>query len=323
MVKLHQRESQKHRSQQTQQDEVRANGPNKSRQNVRVVGTRQVQRNVDKSIGVSARLVELPPLSLLGLEDEEEFVPDYSPMHTPPRSPPRSDNESAQPGGLTPVPDSPPQPTEPSGGLTPPQDPPVKKEFRIATFGVQKLARSFRWKNGGANAMHDAWQKTANGAPRAVDRAHVTNALLNRWGTPDVLIDARCFRPPPRDWTGRHMGFSHEITRRLINDEPTFSTMWRRAMEEIDRAAGGLTPVNIAVYCRAGEKRSVSIAWLLNESLRQHGGWTEVEPIDHLCEEFWGRKTCAGRGCQECNIHSEAHERLVARMRSLMVADRV
>ena len=94
-------------------------------------------------------------------------------------------------------------------------------------------------------------------------------------------------------------------------------------MEEIDRAAGGLTPVNIAVYCRAGEKRSVSIAWLLSESLRQHGGWTEVEPIDHLCEEFWGRKTCAGRGCQECNIHSEAHERLVARMRSLMVADRV
>ena len=28
-----------------------------------------------------------------------------------------------------------------------------------------------------------------------------------KWRAPDVFIDARCFRPPPPGWTGKHMVF--------------------------------------------------------------------------------------------------------------------
>ena len=82
-------------------------------------------------------------------------------------------------------------------------------------------------------------------------------------------------------------------------------------MKDISDFAGGVTPVNIVVYCRAGEKRSVSIAWLLGKCLQQHAGGEMVEPINHLCSTFWGRRTCAGFRCSECDLSSASHASLV------------
>ena len=85
------------------------------------------------------------------------------------------------------------------------------------------------------------------------------------------------------------------MSQRLVEDVDAFQPMWQKAITQIPESAGGVTPVNIAVFCRAGEKRSVSIAWMLSASLRLHLGWEEAEPIDHLCRAFWGRKTSAGK----------------------------
>ena len=99
---------------------------------------------------------------------------------------------------------------------------------------------------------------------------------------------------------------------RLVEDKK-FQPMWRKALQQIRECAGGLTPVNIAVFCRAGEKRSVSIAWMLSASLQKHLGWEEAEPIDHLCRIFWGRRTCAGQNCKECDLLDQLHEDLIVK----------
>ena len=86
--------------------------------------------------------------------------------------------------------------------------------------------------------------------------------------------------------------------------------MWSGLMADISASVGGLTPVNIVVYCRAGEKRSVAISWLWAEALEMHTGGKMVEPIQHLCKRFWKRRTCAGVGCDECTI-GRRHKQLV------------
>ena len=178
-------------------------------------------------------------------------------------------------------------------------------EFRIATFGVAKLYQVHDGPD--ARGIYDAWRPTRGGAPAPIDRTLIVNALANIWGVPDVLCDARCFRPPPhnaRDTTSGHCGYSYEMTRKLIHDDSIiFHGMWSDLMANISaNVEYGLTPVNIVVYCRAGEKRSVSIAWLLAEALEMHAGGKMVEPIQHLCKRFWGRRTCAAVGCDECTI---------------------
>ena len=137
---------------------------------------------------------------------------------------------------------------------------------------------------------------------------------------PDVVIDARCFKPPPRDWTDKHMGYSLTMSLRLVEDAQVFEPMWRKALQEIRESAGGLTPVNIAVFCRAGEKRSVSIAWMLSALLQKHVGWEEVEPIDHLCRIFWGRRTCAGVNCSECDLTDGDHQNMIGHMSKYIMA---
>ena len=87
-----------------------------------------------------------------------------------------------------------------------------------------------------------------------------------------------------------------------------------------EESVGGVTPIDIVVFCRAGEKRSVSIAWLLSECLRRHAGWEEVEPIDPLCSCFWVRKTCGGVNCQECNLASGRHLELVEKLEPYFVS---
>ena len=72
--------------------------------------------------------------------------------------------------------------------------------------------------------------------------------------------------------------------------------------------------MTIAVFCRAGEKRSVSIAWMMSVCLQKHLGWQEVEPIDHVCRVFWGRMACAGVNCAECDMADGAHQSMITRM---------
>ena len=96
---------------------------------------------------------------------------------------------------------------------------------------------------------------------------------------------------------------------RLIKN-PKFDEVWATAMMQIRDRIGCLTPVCIAVFCRAGEKRSVSIAWLISNVLRRLN-WTEVDATSHLCSRFWGRKTCGGTNCKECDTQSREHSRLV------------
>ena len=114
------------------------------------------------------------------------------------------------------------------------------------------------------------------------------------------------------------MGYSLTMSQRLVEDVRAFQPMWREAMKEIHVSAGGVTPVNIAVFCGAGEKRSVSIAWMLSASLQKHLGWEEAEPIDHLCRIFWGRRTCAGMHCTECDLTDELHQDMIVQMARYM-----
>ena len=73
-------------------------------------------------------------------------------------------------------------------------------------------------------------------------------------GGPDVIIDARCFRPPPRDWTDKHIGYSLTMSRRLVQDVGFFQLMWFEAIAKNRAASSGLTPVNIAVFLQGGRE---------------------------------------------------------------------
>ena len=72
---------------------------------------------------------------------------------------------------------------------------------------------------------------------------------------------------------------------------------------------------NIVVFCRAGEKRSVSICWMLEAVLARLGYHKEAEPY-HSCRRLWGRKTCAAVGCRECDVRRPEHGALVRQIMS-------
>ena len=149
--------------------------------------------------------------------------------------------------------------------------------------------------------MRDLWWPTKGGAPRTIPPDLVEQALEECWRRPDVILDARCFRPDKRDWTNQHMGFSITLIKNLI-EKGEFDGFWNAALVDIFSRLGGVIP---------GEKRSVSVAWMLSESLKEQGV-IEVEPPVHLCSRFWGRKTCAGRNCEERDTDSREHEAVIA-----------
>ena len=314
-----------------------------------------VQRNVDKQIGVSTSLIEL---TAGGVTPEDPSPPgtpksdvDWSP--SPERRPVIKDvppNKAPEPasgsggasssagaagsgGASSSAGAAGSSPAAASGGVTPKAagsgDAPMK-QFRIATWGVQKLSHAFDGKNNAANDMLDAWEPTRGGPPQPVDLALINNALMDVWGVPDVVIDARAFRPPKIKRHGHHIGHSLKLSWQLVNTQPTFGEMFKESLVLINeihaarvnnmrtKGTGGVTPVNITVFCRAGEKRSVSIAWMLSEALKQHAGWQEAEPINHLCSRFWARKTCGGRDCAECDLTDDGHQDLVQSLEGMM-----
>ena len=262
-----------------------------------------VQRNQNRTIGVKTTLVELPPVP----EEYNEDVGDYD------RISPSVSSAGESEAGVSPGEEVLPRPP---GGVTPePKMRQGKFEFKIATFGCEQLAKVENWRNTAANDLRNEWLHTRGKAPKPFDERMIQAALANCWERPDVIVDARCFRPPPYDQgTGAHMGHSYELSKRLIDDDRIFRVLWRDALRQIHGHAGGLRPVNIAFFCRAGEKRSVGIAWMLSAALRQHLGWIEAAPVRHLCDRLWTRKTCAGWQCHECDLQSPWHAELIQRL---------
>ena len=56
----------------------------------------------------------------------------------------------------------------------------------------------------------------------------------------------------------------------------------------------------VAMYCRAGDHRSVGIGELLCAALQQET-LVEAPPVLHLCEFLWYRRHC--RHCAQCRAH--------------------
>ena len=48
----------------------------------------------------------------------------------------------------------------------------------------------------------------------------------------------------------------------------------------------------------------------MSECLKLHG-WQEEREIQHLCRRLWGRRTCGGYRCDECNVGSATHKAMV------------
>ena len=154
-----------------------------------------VQRNVGKVIGCKTTLFKFKDEPSSNKEDEEE---EESPNWG--GSPPPSPRSSVLSGGVTPKSDEE-EEEPPAGGVTP------TLKFKIATFGLEKLAHLSKWKNLAANELYAAWFPSKGKAPVPIAKNLIINAVKDSFGVPDVFIDARCFKPPPRDWTDSHMVF--------------------------------------------------------------------------------------------------------------------
>ena len=194
--------------------------------------------------------------------------------------------------------------------LMPPPPAPADR-FSICTFGVEKLHHACRKRNAAAKILHDEWLPTKGKAPGKVRPELVEDALESLWHKPHVVVDARVFRPDKRIWTDGHTGYSYTLCARLVDhpDWPEFIQRVCRMLSVAHRDAYP-DPLRIAVFCRAGEKRSVSVAFILHEVLKARG-WVPVEQIAHLCSRFWPRRTCAALNCQECDAKSESHRKLI------------
>jgi hypothetical protein len=255
-----------------------------------LLAERRVQRNIGKSIGVACTELRFddPAAGVTAAPEPETFIPDYG--------------EAVD---------------DPS---------PVIPSFFVSTFGVAKLAPACDHLNAAANHLCELWEPTRNQAPRPFSEEAIANALTScNLQRPDVVLDARVFLDPRRgDATKAHIGTSHLILRSVIQHS-AFEGYWLKVIQQIKMQSrrfrgdtGGVTPmpVHVTVFCRAGEKRSVAVAWLIQEVLRRKG-WIEARPAAHLCRRFWRRKTCAGlQGCPQCNTQSAAHAAIVEEVMS-------
>ena len=195
--------------------------------------------------------------------------------------------------------------------------------FFVSTFGVAKLAPACDNNNAAANQLYAVWEPTRNRAPQAFSRR-------NNWQCLDRVqfAEARCcfgrqgFLDRRRgDETNAHIGHSHLILRSVI-EHTAFRGYWQDVQRQIELQSrrfrdsamlGGLTPrpAHVTVFSRAGEKRSVAVAWLIQQVLLRKG-WVERRRVQHLCRKFWRRKTCAGlQACTQCNTQSAAHAAIV------------
>ena len=179
----------------------------------------------------------------------------------------------------------------------------VRPTIYISTWGTSNLAGATRHQNEAALYIE---RKTADrrGAPKHVSDQEALNALAmtgHQWARlPTVVLDARAFYDPERSADTRwHIGTHPTIIARLL-DNKVFSQWWNEAAEKCSQlmAIAPGPAVHVSVFCRAGEKRSVACAAVL-EVVFKRLGFT-VQPAQHLAAWHWRRRrNCAG-DCEQC-----------------------
>ncbi|MCP4244941.1 MAG: hypothetical protein GY772_30745 [bacterium] len=114
---------------------------------------------------------------------------------------------------------------------------------------------------------------------------------------PHCVIDARCyydFDPSRRTSTDGHIG-SHPVLMDGVLKHKCFAGHLRDVARATSISADD--PFVVAVYCRAGEKRSVAMSVYVYHWLRYGNGWNGS--MQHLNRWAWQWKTCEGC-CAEC-----------------------
>ena len=197
----------------------------------------------------------------------------------------------------------------------PPAEPDDSEQlgFFVSTFGLEKLRDASGSHSSAANMLHDMWEPTRNRKPELIPEWIVRNAFLEMdIPPPQIIVDARCFIDPERSYdTRHHIGHSHVIMQKLVQHRD-FPGVWADLQEQIlaqkTLTHGGVTPtpLHVSFFCRAGEKRSVALAALVQAALERKG-WKETRAALHLCRRFWNRRTCAGVHCPECDLTSDKH----------------
>ncbi|MCP4239413.1 MAG: hypothetical protein GY772_02520 [bacterium] len=125
-------------------------------------------------------------------------------------------------------------------------------------------------------------------------------------GEIDFFIDARDLYSPAKDMA-YHIGL-HPGTLQRLATHAKFPALWGKIRKNlklsVEKArAQGRQELNIVVYCRSGEMRSVGLARLLAHALdhRREGQAPPVAlgTVRHLCRSLWKKRTCQGN-CYDC-----------------------
>jgi len=160
----------------------------------------------------------------------------------------------------------------------------------IVTFGLEQLdgelSEEVDWLGGGA------WARLGENRLQAA-------LLRSRGFRADLVVDARGFPDPASIGAGYgHTGHHPEITQRIMNH---FNFRpWLRQVKHrfLIAASSSCSDVGLALYCRSGKHRSVATALILRHILQMEQ-WRVAE-VQHLSQEFWGRKVCDPDRCDEC-----------------------
>ena len=127
-----------------------------------------------------------------------------------------------------------------------------RRAFSIATFGCQKLAHAFPDCRP-AHEIEAMWRPTKGLAPQAIPDNVITKAMVRCWHIPDVIVDARLFRPDSFREAAPHIGHSITLCKQLVKNYK-FHEFWKGILESVFQKLRGVTPIRIAIFCRAGEK---------------------------------------------------------------------
>ena len=128
-----------------------------------------------------------------------------------------------------------------------------------------------------------------------------------------VLVDSRGFKAPPgQRHATHHIGTYYENLRGLIRHDD-FKVLWprllRRVCDELN-SSNRMRPVIVAFYCKSGKHRSVGLAWILTQILREHDWNVELW---HMMREYWHLGSC--NECIECATDTEAKRALLREVR--------
>ncbi len=159
---------------------------------------------------------------------------------------------------------------------------------------------------------------------RTVNTALLQEALTEAGeGDVDVFVDARILYTPAKDMS-HHIGL-HPTTLERLATHQQFRGLWDEITKDVGRSVKdvlwhGRKEMNIVVYCRSGEMRSVGLARILAHAIdhrqKDQGPPVVLGIVRHLCQSLWKRRTCRGN-CQECR---DAHLNLPDQVARLIPA---